>query len=78
MSFTVTLRNLIVACIWIGGIALAVFDAFHGLDLAALSIALMVVAATASVRSCIDKYAANWEAAYGAGREVARVRQLRR
>lgn len=77
MSFTVTLRSLIVAVLWVAGIAVAVFDAFYPPALAALSMAFLVVAATLSVRGRIDRYAANWEQAYGAGREVTRLRQSR-
>lgn len=77
MSFIVTWRSLFIAKLWVTGIAVAVFDAFWAPPLAAVAIAFMVGAATLSVLGRIDKYAANWETAYGAGREVTQLRQRR-
>ena len=77
MSITITARSAAVVALWLAGFTVAVFDIFQPAQYGALSIALTLVAATATVRGCIDKYAANWEAAYGAGREVSRVRQMR-
>lgn len=75
MCFTITGRGLTVAMLWAVGIALALLDAFYPPPLAALSIGFMVGAATLSVRGSIDNYAANWETAYSAGREVTRLRE---
>lgn len=77
MCFTVTIRSLIIAKLWVTGIVVAVLDAFYEPHLAALSIGFMIGAATLSVKGCVDKYAANWETAYGAGREVTKIRQVR-
>lgn len=75
MCFTVTMRSLVIAALWTCGIAIAVLAAVYPVRLSALAIAFMLAAATLSIRGYIAKYAADWEAAYDAGREVTRLRQ---
>lgn len=72
---TITLRGVVAAALWVSGAAIAILDIVAPPDLGAVAMMFAVMAATLTVRSCIDKHAANWEAAYGAGREVARLRQ---
>jgi len=77
VSFTVTLRSIIVSTLWATGVAVAVLDVVYPPELTALSMAFMISGASVSIRGRIDKYAADWKAAYGAGREVAQVRKIR-
>lgn len=77
MCFTITMRGIFVAALWALGVAVAALDAVLEPRLTALAVAPMIGAATISVRGRVDRYAANWETAYDAGREVARVRQMR-
>jgi hypothetical protein len=77
MSFTITMRGIIVSALWVAGVVAAVLDALYAPRLAAVTMVCVSIAATLSVRGSIDRYAANWEAAYDAGREVTRIRQRR-
>lgn len=77
MCFTITVRSLAIVILWAIGLVVAVLDALFAYPLTALAVVIVGAAATVSVRAQIDKYAANWQAAYGAGREVAKVRQMR-
>lgn len=77
VCIVVTLRSIIVTTMWVVGVAVALADIVYPPNLAALSVAFTVGGATLSVRGRIDKYAADWTTAYGAGREVAQVRQIR-
>lgn len=77
MCFTITVRTIFVGLLWVAGIVVSVLDALTETRLTALAVALMIGAATLSVLSRVDRYAASWETAYDAGREVAKVRQLR-
>lgn len=77
MSITITLSSIAITTMWVVGVVLAVLDVIYPPPLTALSMGFMIGAGTLSVRKCINRYAANWETAYGAGREVAKVRQMR-
>lgn len=77
MSFTITLRGMAVGLLWLAGTGLAVANVIHPTTLAPLAIVCACAAATLSVLARIDRYAANWETAYDAGREVSKVRQMR-
>lgn len=77
MSCTITLHTLAVVILWIVGVGLAVTNAFIGPDLGALAVAFLVGGATLAVHGRLERHDAEWSTAYEAGKEVARVRQLR-
>lgn len=77
MCFTITVRTIFTGLLWAAGVGVSVLDAMAEPRLTALAVALMIGAATLSVLGRVDRYAANWETAYDAGREVSKVRQLR-
>ena len=77
MSFTITLRSAVVGLLWVVGIVLAILAATIRPSVGALAMAFTVGAATLSVLARIDAYAASWETAYEAGREVSKVRRMR-
>lgn len=77
MSCTVTLHTVVVVICWIAGLSLAVANAFVGPDLGALAVAFLVGGATLAIHGRLERHDADWTTAYEAGKEVARVRQLR-
>lgn len=77
MCLVVTWRGLLTAAFWVAGAAVAVAHALYMHNLSAAAAVLSIIAATLTIRGCINRHAANWEAAYGAGREVAKVRHMR-
>ena len=64
-----------IAACWLLGFGACVADFFMSQDVGAMGVALVVVAATVSIRSSIAEHMGNWQAAYNVGKEAG-VRRI--
>ena len=64
-----------IACCWLLGFTVCTADAFTPHDIGAIGVAIVALAATATLSSSISKHMGNWQAAYNVGKEAG-VRRI--